>query len=326
MINKLSSLVSILFLPIIFGDSGHAQLAKLYPHDKGIDKDPNVLFVEMFDDTMSNILSLYDDILNSEGMLLDPDIPKGSLGPHSLKITSITNGVNNGGHLFKRFSPGFDSCIYVRYYVKYPVGSKGYFHHESIWFGGYIPSTSWPDPRAGICGLGDKRLSIAFEPVWHNTDPPGMDTYLYWGDMHSHNNGKNCYGNVMITQGATGYGQGPVPGTYPVVTFDEWMCVEVMVKLNTPATAHNGELAIWINGRKVGNWGPGYPNGHWQKDKWYNNPEEAPFKGFRWRTNPDLIINWLWIEFYHDDVNAPSSYIKYDHIIVAKKYIGPISL
>lgn len=301
-----------------------AQIANSYPNDIGIETDPNVFYVEQFNDGMINIFSRYDDIINSAGMSLDTDIPEGSLGPNSIKMTSITGGVNNGGHLYKRFNPGFDSIVYVRYYVKYPSESKGYFHHESIWFGGYNPSTKWPNPQAGTCGLGSKRLGIAFEPVWQNTNPPGMDTYIYWGDMHSGRGDNSCYGNVMISQGLTNYGQSPVSGTYPTVTFDQWMCVEVMLKLNNPVSAYNGELAVWINGVNVGHWGPGFPTGHWQRDKWYNNPSDPPFQGFRWRTDSELIINWLWIEFYHDDANAPSSYIKYDHLVMAKQYIGPI--
>jgi hypothetical protein len=60
------------------------------------------------------------------------------------------------------------------------------------------------------------------------------------------------------------------------------------------------------------------------KDKWYNNPADPPFQGFRWRTDDNLNINWLWFEFYHDSPNAPSSYIKFDHLVMANQYIGPI--
>jgi hypothetical protein len=97
-----------------------------------------------------------------------------------------------------------------------------------------------------------------------------------------------------------------------------------MIKLNNPVTAYNGELKIWQNGILVGYWGPGFPNGHWLKDKWYNNPSDLPFQGFRWRTDANMNINWLWFEFFHDNPGAPSSSIKFAHLVVAKKYIGPI--
>ncbi len=307
---------------VLFTITAGAQISQFYPNDNGIETDPRVVYVEKFDDALAGILSRYSDVKNSAGMSLDSDIPSGSLGPHSLKMTSITGGVNNGGHLYRRFSPGFDSIVYVRYYVKYPSGSKGYFHHEGVWFGGYNPATSWPSPKAGTCGMGSNRLSISFEPVWQNANPTGMDTYIYWGDMKSYN-GTTCYGNTMVTQGLTGFGQ-PSSTNYPKVVFDEWMCIEIMIKLNNPVSEYNGEMAIWIDGEQIGHWGPGFPNGHWNKDKWYNNPDDPPFEGFRWRTDANLNINWLWFEFYHDDPKAPSSYIKFDHLVMADQYIGPI--
>ena len=302
--NILKGITLLSIVLFAFVNTVQAQLANSYPNDVGIENDPNVLYVEKFDDGMTNILSRYDEIVNSDGMSLDTiDVPPGSLGPNSIIMTSVP-GVNNGGHLFKRFTPGFDSTVYVRYYVKYPSSSDGYFHHESVWFGGHNPATTWPWPRAQTCGLGDERLIISYEPVW-KTSPAGMDSYIYWGDMHAWNSaGDNCYGNPMISEGKTN-NDAPASSTAPVVDLDQWMCIEVMIKLNNPVTAYNGELRLWQNGVEVGYWGPGFPNGHWDKDKWYNNPADPPFEGFRWRTDANLNINWLWFNFYHDNPASP---------------------
>jgi hypothetical protein len=311
--------MSLTLMPVL----SMAQLAENYPNDIGIEHDPHVRYVERFEGSLDQIFSRYTDILYPNGIFLDPDVPPGSLSAHSIRMNSAP-GVNTGAHLFRNFQPGFDGTVHVRYYVKYPKSSQYYFHHEGIWFGGYNPSTPWPSPGAGLCGMGDKRLSIAFEPVWHDTDPPGMDTYLYWGDMKSWNGGTSCFGNVTVTQGATGYSEPLVTGDYPGVALDEWMCIEIMIKLNDPVSAYNGELAIWVDGVQIGHWGPGFPNGHWLKDKWYNNPADPLFEGFRWRTHPALNINWLWIEYFHSNPTAPPSHIHYDHVVVADKYIGPI--
>ncbi|HEY6978258.1 MAG TPA: hypothetical protein VH396_18285 [Chitinophagaceae bacterium] len=300
-----------------------SNIASLYPGDVNIESDPDVLYVEKFEDGMANLLTRYNDKKNVAGMSLDSDVPHGSVGGNSLKMASKTGDANDGCHLFKHFAPGFDSTVYIRYYVKYPSTSRGYFHHEGVWFGGYNPAIDYPFPRAGTCGLSGSRLSIAYETVWQKTSPPGMDTYLYWGGMQSYDGGNTCYGNTMINEGRAGSENSPA-STAPVNTLDEWICVEVMIKLNNPVTAHNGELRIWQNGIEVGYWGQGFPNGHWLKDKWYNNPADPPFPGFQWRTDANLNINWLWFEFYHDNPDAPSSYIKFDHLVVAKKYIGPI--
>ena len=157
----------VIFVLLILAFNSYAQISIKYPNDKGIEKDPNVLFVENFDDDLRSVISRYDNVHNSEGMVLEKDIPPGSKDGFSLKMTSI-QGKTNGGHLYKSFSPGFDSVVYLRYYIKYPETSKGYFHHEGVWFGGYNPAVKYANPQAGICGLGDKRISIAYEMMDSN--------------------------------------------------------------------------------------------------------------------------------------------------------------
>jgi len=236
-------------------------------------------------------------------------VPEGSKAAKSIKMTSI-GGKNEGGHLYKRFQKGFDGTVYIRYYVKYPLVSKGYIHHESVWLGGYNPATTYPNPRAGFCGLGDKRISVAYEPIHE----PNMDTYLYWGDSKS-TKGDKCYGNDMVNGSPTAR----------QLPWDKWMCVELMIKLNNPVSAYNGELKIWQDGVLVGHWGPGFPNGYWDVDSWINKPSAPAFEGFRWRTNEKLNINYLWIEYYDDESPAGEMhYIKYANLVMARKYIGPI--
>ena len=305
----------LLFIPLIIAATSFKPLPKSsgiankYPNDTGLAQDPDVLYTEDFNDGLANIFGRYTDVKNREGMSLDTkDIPEGSTTP-ALVITGKGGGVNDGGHLYKAFKVGFEGTVYLRYYVKYPASSKGYIHHESVWFGGYNPATTYPNPRAGICGLGDKRISIAYEPV----NAPNMDTYLYWGDMK--NAQGRCWGNDMVNHSPTAQ----------QLPWDKWMCVEVMVKLNNPVTATNGELKVWQDGKEVGHWGTGFPNGHWDADSWINDPKEAPFAGFKWRTDPNLNINYIWIEFYDDKSPAGQShYIKYANLVMARKYIGPI--
>ncbi|CAN5720683.1 hypothetical protein BH23THE1_BH23THE1_35840 [soil metagenome] len=106
-----------------------AQLAIQYPHDIGIENNPNVLYVEKFEDELPELFSRYSDIGNAAGMSLDSDVPEGSLDFNSFMISCIP-GMNTGGHLYRSFPSGFDSVLFVRYYVKYPESSKGYIHHE----------------------------------------------------------------------------------------------------------------------------------------------------------------------------------------------------
>ncbi len=298
----------VLLFAVLHTIGASAQISVLYPGDVGIATDPRVLFTEQFESDLSTITGSYDDVLNPAGMSVDSDVPAGSAGAQSIRLTNI-GGQNNGGHLYKRFTPGWDSTIYLRYYVRYPSSSQGYIHHESIWLGGYNPSIPWPYPRAGECGLGDARISIAYEPVAN-----GMNTYMYWGGMRNDPNG-DCWGNVMLVGDSVAR---PVP-------FDEWLCVEMMVKLNHPDTAHNGELRIWHNGDEVGHWGQGFPTGHWLWDKFHITAGEPGFEGFQWRTDEALNLNYVWIEYYDDtSPNGVSHHILYDHLVIATERIGPL--
>ena len=96
-----------------YGDS-LTPIASHYLNDVGIEKDSNVLFTEMFNDGWDNILKRYTDIKNKEGMSISKDDIPGGSRQAALTVTNI-GGVNDGGHLFKRFTPGFDSTDIIRY-------------------------------------------------------------------------------------------------------------------------------------------------------------------------------------------------------------------
>jgi hypothetical protein len=292
-----------------FSGEVESGIAQNYDGDEGIENDPDVLYVEKFEGDRDDVAARYTDVANREGMSLDMDVPAGSkAGSTSLRLTSV-GSKNQGGHLFRDFTPGFDSAIYLRYYVKYPQTSKGYIHHEGIWFGGYDPVLSYPYPRAGSCDI-DGRISIAFEP---NGNDNYFDVYLYWPGMRSYDEGLHCYGNVMTNP------------RKPTVEYDQWTCIEIMAKLNYPATDSDGELAVWKDGVKVGHWRKGFPNGKWIKDHWDEGPGDPPFEGFRWRKSNSLNINHLWIEFYDDtSPEGVNRHVNYDHLVIARKYIGPL--
>ena len=133
-------------------------IAARYPGDVGIENDPNMIFVEKFEETtLTGVFSGWTDILNGPAMSFSTDVPTGSpAGSHSLNIPWVGGGVNDGGHLYKVFSPGIDDTLYVRYYIKYPTTVTS--HHSGIWMGGFNPPSAWPDPQAGTKPVGNDRF------------------------------------------------------------------------------------------------------------------------------------------------------------------------
>ncbi|MGB2713846.1 MAG: Ig-like domain-containing protein [Vicinamibacterales bacterium] len=281
-------------------------LAAQYPRDVGIENDPSVVFVEKFEQaTLTDLFARWTDILNGATMVFSSDVVPGSTGTKSLSIPWTGGGVSNGGHLYKVVSPGIDDTLYVRYYIKYPTSGK--YVHEGIWMGGHNPAISWPDPQAGIKPLGNDRFSAAAE---QSDDLTHFDHYNYWMNMRIAGDGK-YWGNTLLNN----------PNVK--ATPGQWMCVEHMVKLNNPVSALNGEHAIWINGVKVSHLGQGFPNGTWSGGNFTQTTSGSPFEGFRWRSDANLKLNWIWLQNYSpSDPAGFTGTIKYDHVVAAKTYIG----
>jgi len=278
----------------------HAQsIATNYPGDAGIQNDPNVVLVEMFEEAdINTVFARWSDVNNRPAMTLVADAPAGSPGTRSLNI----DGPGGGGHLFKSLPAAITDVAYLRYYVKYLSG--GGYHHSGGQIGGYNPATPWPQGTAGIRPNGSDNFTINTEPI-SNTN---FGFYVYWPGMYPDGAG-SYWGNLF--------------NPAPALVRDAWMCVEVMVKLNNPVSATNGELAYWINGTQVMHFGPGFPNVSRNGGIWTIDPNGTPFPGFQWRTSGALNVNWVWLENYIQG-NNPAGTLRYDHVVLARNYIGPI--
>jgi len=289
-----------------FADATGTGLAALYPGDAGIENHPDVIFVERFEQpTLADLFNRWTDVLNPAAMLFTSDVPPGSPGSRSLNIPWVGGGVNNGGHLYKQLSPGVDDTLYVRYYIKYPTNGK--YHHTGIWMGGNNPPLSWPNPQAGIKPVGNDRFIAGAE---QNTLTTGFDHYDYWMNMRQAADGM-FWGNFLLNNPSVDAKAG------------QWTCVEHMVKLNNPTTAFNGEHAIWLDGVKVSHLGQGFPNGNWSGGIFTQDPTGTPFEGFRWRSSTSLNLNWIWLQNYSpDDPAGFTGNMYFDHVVVAKSYIG----
>ena len=193
-------------------------------------------------------------------------------------MTSL-GGTNTGGHLYKKLAPGHDQ-IYMRYYIKY--ASAGTYHHTGGWLGGYHPPTDWPQGGAGDRPSGNDRFHIGAEPA---NATLRFDLYTYWMNMRASPTG-DSWGNTYIQNPSL------------VAKTERWMCVEVMVKMNDPVSASNGEMALWLDGVQIIHLRPGAPLGRWNSNMFFLDPSGVPFEGFRWRTSDLLDLNWIWLLYY----------------------------
>ena len=49
------------------------------------------------------------------------------------------------------------------------------------------------------------------------------------------------------------------------------------------------------------------------------------FPGFEWRSSPELNINAIWLYRYMSQPESNKSLVWWDHVVIAKKYIRPIT-
>jgi len=290
-----------------------AGLARRYPGDVGLAKDPGVIFVEDFESgSLEAIATRWQSVKNREIMSLSSDTPAASHGKYSLLMRHV-GGAGSGGHFYRQLLPGFDR-LFVRFYVKFARDCAPI--HHFVHLGGYHPPTPWPQGGAGTRPAGNDRFSTGVEPFGANWR---WDFYSYWMGMRSSPD-RRSWGHDFINDPQL------------TVTRGQWICVEFMLKMNHPVVRANGEQALWIDGRPwvkhgqvVSHLGPGFPKGRWVWDSFMPNPEGVPFEGFQWRKAESLKLNFLWLLLYI--TKAPPGHVSrvwFDDVVVAAEYIGPL--
>lgn len=207
--------------------------------------------------------------------------------------------------------------------------NSGELHHFGTCLGGNYPSTPWPSVKAGIRNDGAKSFWSGIEPfgkAWN------WDFYTYWCEMRGSPPRGQTWGNSFIHDRSLKVAKG------------EWICIEQMIAMNTVGDT-DGEQALWIDGKLVAHLGKGFPKGRWTFDKfepgksgagvrWSDSKGERealtvpeggePFSGYRWRTVPELNVNFVWLYVYTEKPAGHRIQVWFDHVVVAKEYIGPM--
>ncbi len=305
------------------GTSGAGPgLAAKYPGDVGIDQDPDVIWVENFEEgSVAALVQRYDD-KKQNGLTLDTDKPAKSTGSASGKLTASGAGPN-AVDFYKKLSPGYDE-LFVRYYAKYQSGVQ--WHHTGVWVGGYNPASNWPSPQAGLKPNGDDRFHVSLEPM-ESGATPRMDFYNYWMKMHSW---------MDQPSGSTAYYGNSLIHDPSLTAKDQWQCFEIHIKLNpSGASGAGAELGLWVNDQSVIHFTDSAPLGYWVKDKFCpdkatgkectdykpSNPTLVPLD-LQFRSTTALKLNAFWPQNYITSGGAGS--VWYDDMVVAKSRVGCI--
>lgn len=268
-------------------------IAAAYVADASISSHPDVIFADGFES--GDMGEGWDEVRNQDGEVLFYETNGGDspvLGKRCIKVIA-TLGENTGGGFTKWF-PSSDS-LFIRFYTKFDSRCD-YVHHFCTLRAnrGLRGGDKWSGfGGAGELPDGSQRFSTAIEPWgnWANWPAPGRwNFYSYWHEMKPSPDGKY-------------WGNGFRPEAQPNIEKEEWICVELMLKHNTPGNA-DGEQAYWIDGELRGHW-----------------------RGFNWRTDQKLQANALTLESYFTDrwTKQRENVVFFDNVVIAKSYVGPAS-
>lgn len=267
-------------------------LATKFPSDAGLKTDPQVVFADNFES--GSVGDGWDETGNKNGKVLSfvPPETDFGFGKRCLRVEAHL-GQGTGGGLTKWFAPA--DTVFVRFYTKFGTDCDYVHHFVTLRANkGLRGGDKWSGfGGAGLKPEGSERFSTAIEPWgdWARNPPPGRwNFYSYWHEMTASPDGK-FWGNSFA-----------VP-TAPVIPRDRWICVEFMLKHNTPGVA-DGEQAFWIDGVLQGHW-----------------------KGIHWRKNETLKANALTLESYITDrwTKRPVNVVFFDNVVIATRYIGPVA-
>jgi hypothetical protein len=272
----------------------------LLPHGRGVASaaaspgklraHPDVIFADDFES--GDLGTGWDETGNKEGRVLSYTEPgRSGLGRRCLRVEARL-GQDTGGGLTKWFAPA--DTVFIRFYTKFDPACDYVHHFVTLRANrGLRGGDKWSGfGGAGLKPAGDERFSTAIEPWgdWGRNPPPGRwNFYSYWHEMAVSRDGK-YWGNSFAVPDA------------PVIARDRWICVEFMLKHNTPGQ-RDGEQAFWIDGQLLGHW-----------------------KGINWRKTEQLNANALTLESYITDrwTKHPLNVVFFDEVVIAKRYIGPV--
>lgn len=308
---------------IISLSNSSAQIANGYPNDLGIESNSSVIFTEMFEGSVTSLTSSTDWTTVSPypaNINPDPSVPANSTGLQSLRLTTLDDDLtpHENTLIYKLLPTDITDSVFIRYYVKYD--SNTIYHHSGLWVGGKNPPSAIPGNLGGVLPSGDTEFHVGTEIRGAATGAPSTNSlfgfYTYWMGMHPLTTppyAGQYYGNEFLNN-----------TTADNIDLESWNCIELMVKLNNPVTASNGELKLWINGVLISNLGYQFPDGTWDENTFIEG-SGAPFEGFQFRNDPALNLNYIWLRNFSDG-NSPghNGNIYFDHLVVAKNYIGPI--
>jgi hypothetical protein len=275
---------------------GNSGIAAEYLGDAGIAADARVLFFDDFEGYrgIDDLWGRYDGFYQQFNVKLET--VGAFAGTQSLAVTLPKIASAQYNAVTKTVAP--QDVLFVRFYTKLDAG---FAVTASAGHNGVNISASYDGP--GVYPNGTNHFYVGLEnTVWRGEPQPGYThAYVYHMDQRS------GYGDLWFADGHV-IPQDQVPGNFgpdfvarPLHTPEpgKWYCVELMVQANAVG-ARDGRVAAWIDGKLIADW-----------------------QNVRFRSVATLKIDKF--ELVLGAASNPAADRQwFDHVVVAKSYIGPM--
>jgi len=279
--------------PLPVGNNG---IASRYPNDAGISADPSVIFNDGFETyTSANQLTSSGNYSNYyQGSNITFDVSTLYAGSKSVRIRMPQSGGEVSNAIEKIISPTRDT-LFMRAYTRFAPNFAGVNSaHSGFWIEG--GTYGGPGRRPN----GTDFFMVMIENSRSGSDPePGYThAYVYHPEMDDVY-GEHWFPDGSVLNGSQSFGSDFISRPKVNPTRGVWICLEVMVKANTPGS-RDGRVAVWQDGVLVADW-----------------------TGLRLRDVNTVKISKIHLE----NGGQGSTQINdrwYDNLVIATSYIGPM--
>lgn len=287
------------------GDSG---IAAKYSGDKGISKDPDVVFADDFEQSLSvsDLRKKWDVLINEANLRIVEGAGMKYGGDRSLQMSIPKQEAPLATGVAKLLSNTQD-ILFMRWYMKFD--SSWSVLNGSVHNGASISGKYFEQGQAtpGVRADGSNKFLVNFENENSTGDAPGyMNIYIYWpeqgdrwGDHFFPSGTVLPFSNSRSGKVTFGKKFEARPDFSPQP--DRWYCYEYMVKVNIPGK-RDGRIVLWVDGILI-----------------------ADFPNLRLRDVDDLEIDRFGLGLYIANNIKCVNRKWHDNVVVATSYIGPMN-
>lgn len=264
-------------------------LAAEYPEDRGIERNPEVIFATGFDEPgdwksrwAKGAYGRMDKVSD------DPQLRFSALQGSALRV-NLQQGSNLGMEVRLNLNDhgGEPDELYFRYYLRFaddwnPNVASG----KLPGLAGTYGKAGWGGRRVhGDDGWSLRGMFVRSFPSDHPMSGlTQLATYAYHAEM------SGLYGDNWLWPGA-------------LLARNRWYCIEQYVRLNRPGIS-DGILRVWVDGRLA-----------------------MERSEIRMRNVDQLHIETVWLNAYHGgaEKSPQDQHLYIDNVVVARRYIGPMA-